>query len=1146
MSGQGENSISAQSNDYENISGGLNFENISHSAIVVGDGTATVNIYNYGAVRKRPDYINMAPPPTFFVERPKEYNALKALLINQPTNQVAISATAALRGAGGFGKTTLAQALCYDPDIQAAYPDGILWVELGEHPDNLPGKVNALTYHLTDNNPALVDLNAAAAELSNALADKCCLLVIDDLWNHRHATPFLRGSPATTRLITTRSPATLPADTKEVAVEAMQNEEALATLVRRLPDWQPFQPSLEALGNRLGEWPLLLKLANGALFRRSKHIGLEMAIEYVETLLERHGLTAFDAQNVAQRNDAVAATMAVSLDKLADVKQARFKELAVFPEDMDIPISAVTTLWSHTGGFDEFATQELCLELYDTCSLLLQYDSQTIRLHDVIRQYLLDDWGDGILSLHQTLLDAYNPTADWPTGPNDGYYFQFLAYHLKESGKTADLNSLLLDFDYLWAKLNATGINLLLADFEMLASSESAPENSVEEALSPHELVESALQLSAHVLGDDKYQLGGQLRGRLLSFEDVAIQALCKHADSWRNDVWLSPIRPCLTQAGGPLIRTMSNHPDHNLMIIALTPDGSRLLSTSFNSPAKVWNLGTGRIERTISFGHIYIDVLAFSPNGKQVISGSRSGKIDLWNFRTGEHERTLSDTINSVTDLVVSPNGRFLVSASDDNSLKIWDLETGTEVRTLKGQDAEVKAITLTPDGTKIISGSHQRMITIWALETGERIREWEAHEAMINDLAVMPDGRHLVSVSWDQTVKIWDIDTGECQQTLTGHNKSIEALALTPDGRRIITASQDQTLKIWNVETGLEEGTMHDHFHAVNEVIITPDGSMAISASADNNIKVWELGKKPEVKRLNQHSGAVEAVAVAGGYEDGAGRAVSVSYDGKMMVWKLENGALEKTLGDGDAEITAVAVTPDGRGALASIEALGMTYWNLDSGQMEETLAGNGESHHTIVFLPDGKQAVSASYIDELSLWDLTTWKESHQLIGHDESVMDVALSPDGKLAVSGSEDESVIVWNLETAEQAAGYDELGDIIQSVAFLLDKKTIVLGSYQIVSLLDMEKREEIVGIERHTGWVNGLLTTPDGRYIISVGDDGLVIVWDGEDLRELDAFNLDQPLECAALTADGQTIILGDRAGQVIWLALHIPFTSP
>ena len=33
---------------------------------------------------------------------------------------------------GGIGKTVMARALCDDPKVQLAFPDGILWATLGK------------------------------------------------------------------------------------------------------------------------------------------------------------------------------------------------------------------------------------------------------------------------------------------------------------------------------------------------------------------------------------------------------------------------------------------------------------------------------------------------------------------------------------------------------------------------------------------------------------------------------------------------------------------------------------------------------------------------------------------------------------------------------------------------------------------------------------------------------------------------------------------------------------------------------------------------------------------------------------------------------------------------------------------------------
>ena len=41
----------------------------------------------------------------------------------------------AVHGMGGIGKTVAVRALCDDPHVQAAYPDGILWAAVGQTPD---------------------------------------------------------------------------------------------------------------------------------------------------------------------------------------------------------------------------------------------------------------------------------------------------------------------------------------------------------------------------------------------------------------------------------------------------------------------------------------------------------------------------------------------------------------------------------------------------------------------------------------------------------------------------------------------------------------------------------------------------------------------------------------------------------------------------------------------------------------------------------------------------------------------------------------------------------------------------------------------------------------------------------------------------
>jgi len=234
----------------------------------------------------------MAPePPPDFVQRAVEFDALKRDLLDAKGDAIAI--TAALRGAGGYGKTALARKLAHDPDIQDAYFDGILWVELGEKAENLLSIISDLITRLTGEPPGLQTINAAASALGEALGDRRILMVVDDAWREPDLRPFLQGGPSTTRLITTRLDHILPDNALRQSVDAMQEHEAQALLAGGLPQEQvvSLRPELGRLATRLGEWALLLKLVNAFLRDRvGKKQALDRAIAERQHAARQQGL----------------------------------------------------------------------------------------------------------------------------------------------------------------------------------------------------------------------------------------------------------------------------------------------------------------------------------------------------------------------------------------------------------------------------------------------------------------------------------------------------------------------------------------------------------------------------------------------------------------------------------------------------------------------------------------------------------------------------------------------------------------------------------------------------------------------------------------------------------------------------------------
>lgn len=233
--------------------------------------------------------------PDGFVSRQLELEQLAAYLVSASGDPR--PGVVALHGPGGYGKTLLARALCHHPAIRQSFDAGILWITLGENPDNLTDRMVDLIEVLTGERPAFATLDAAQAHLTQLVGDRNFLIVIDDVWQASHLAPFLPGGPGCAYVITTRNLAAIPDNVQPIEIGPMSHPEAVTLLGYGLPAG-PTEP-LQNLAERLGYSPLLLMLVNGTLRDRIRNDNqpLADALIYVNRALDKRGLAAFDPQN---------------------------------------------------------------------------------------------------------------------------------------------------------------------------------------------------------------------------------------------------------------------------------------------------------------------------------------------------------------------------------------------------------------------------------------------------------------------------------------------------------------------------------------------------------------------------------------------------------------------------------------------------------------------------------------------------------------------------------------------------------------------------------------------------------------------------------------------------------------------------------
>lgn len=318
------------------------------------------------------------------IPRPGLHDRVTAAL--RRGTEPAVAVTAAVRGTGGFGKTTLAEMVCADPAVQRDFPGGIVWVEIGNAPEGrIAMAINQVLRDIAGEAAPGLDPRRAGAQLAEVLGDQPTLMVLDDVWTNGQLTPFLVGAPSCVRLITTRNAISLPRGTRAVPVEQMLPGEARDLLLYNVPP-----PASAEAADRLltmtGRWPLLLGLINGVLERLvQQENSTEDALAEVELRLRAAGPLAFDPERPETRQDAIDTTLRAGLDFLSASDRERYEELTVFPADGPIPLAVLHRWWGATGGLDDARVRWLCALLADQ-SLVLRYqlNPPQIHLHDVV------------------------------------------------------------------------------------------------------------------------------------------------------------------------------------------------------------------------------------------------------------------------------------------------------------------------------------------------------------------------------------------------------------------------------------------------------------------------------------------------------------------------------------------------------------------------------------------------------------------------------------------------------------------------------------------------------------------------------------------------------------------------------------------
>jgi serine/threonine protein kinase len=299
----------------------------------------------------------------------------------------------------------------------------------------------------------------------------------------------------------------------------------------------------------------------------------------------------------------------------------------------------------------------------------------------------------------------------------------------------------------------------------------------------------------------------------------------------------------------------------------------------------------------------------------------------------------TLPHKHRTVRSIAFSPDGALLAGVGDDGTVSLWNVASRTPARFFTHRvvspfgkppsgawPADFKTTLSTafsPDGRTLVIGNGDGTVSLRNVTTGA-LTELPYIDPVIWDrslsaVAIDRRGRTVASTFDLPTVRLWDAASGKHRANLsTGEEYWVGALAFSPSGDVLATASgnlvpgntnTDGLLQLWDTSAHTRIATLAHTNSDERSLAFDSGGRTLANLCTDGTLTLWDVASRTPTTTLTEPGSGVTCIG-----SGGKGLLAAGSKDGTVTLWDLATGK-KITAFDTDAEITCVALSPDGK---------------------------------------------------------------------------------------------------------------------------------------------------------------------------------------------------------------------------------------
>ncbi len=290
--------------------------------------------------------------------------------------------------------------------------------------------------------------------------------------------------------------------------------------------------------------------------------------------------------------------------------------------------------------------------------------------------------------------------------------------------------------------------------------------------------------------------------------------------------------------------------------------------------------------------------------------------------------------------------------------------------------------------------------------------------------------------------------------KSTWKGHEARVFFTEFSPDGRLLATGggSEDLLIRLWDVASGQLLRTFSGYTSWTPRAAFSPDGSLFASAGGwEKTVRIAQVSPGGQLRTLEGHA----------------------------------------------ARVRAVAFTIDGKRLLSCGDDRTVRLWDPHTGELLQTLTPHKNLITNLIVSSNGKTMATCSFDKTIKIWDVANLRLLKTFQGDKEWPWKIAFSADGRFLATTFGNTQATLWNVETG-QPRWVVSCPDCKQSqaVCFSPDDRWVLIAGDSTYYVFDSLQGRELARFQAHPAVARCADFSPDGKTLVTSGDDGLIRLW--------------------------------------------------